>query len=262
MSEEMGGLVRRYGGVPRFAPSVRETAIDCRAPVRSFLQTLETAAARVIVFLTGAGANALFDEAERQGRLAFLLDALANATLVCRGPKPSAALKRRRLTPAVSVREPYTTTELLEALEAMHLRDVHVALVHYGEKNDLLANALRARGALLDELCLYEWQLPHDTRPMKVLIADVVAGRVDAIVFTSQIQGRHLLQVAADLGVKEGFIHALNAQTVVASVGPVCSAALEEAGITPHVVPVNPKMGPLIASLAEYLSARPRVAKR
>ncbi len=262
MSEEMGALVRRYGGVPRFAPSVRETAIDCRAVVEAFLQTLETPAERVIIFLTGVGANVLFDEAERQGRLAFLLDALAHATLVCRGPKPTAALKRRRLVPVVSVREPYTTTELLEALEATHLRDIQVALVHYGEKSKLLADALRARGAILNELCLYEWQLPEDTRPMKALVEDVVAGRADAIVFTSQIQGRHLLQVAEELGVRERFIQALNTQTIVASVGPVCSAALEDAGITPHVVPVNPKMGPLIASLAEYASARPRVARR
>ncbi len=97
---------------------------------------------------------------------------------------------------------------------------------------------------------------------MKALVEDVVAGRADAIVFTSQIQGRHLLQVAEELGVRERFIQALNTQTIVASVGPVCSAALEDAGITPHVVPVNPKMGPLIASLAECVSARPRVARR
>jgi hypothetical protein len=71
MSREMGDLVRRYGGAPRFVPAVRETPIECRGPVASFLRTLETAAARVVVFLTAVGANVLFDEAERQDGFRF-----------------------------------------------------------------------------------------------------------------------------------------------------------------------------------------------
>ena len=166
------------------------------------------------MFLTGVGANALFDEAERQGRLSFLLESLSQATLVCRGPKPSAALKRRGLTPTLSAREPYTTSRTCSRrFEHRDLRNRHVVLVHYGERNDLFARALRARGAWLDELCLYEWQLPEDTRPMMVLVEDVVAGRVDTVVFTSQIQGRHLLQMAAEMGVRASFIDALNTQT-------------------------------------------------
>jgi len=258
MSGEMGELVRRYGGIPQCVPAVRETPIDCSGPVSDFLRTLETDAPRVVVFLTGVGATALFDEAERQGRLPFLLDSLSRATLVCRGPKPAAALKRRRLSPAFSIREPYTSNELLEALNDRDLRDVEVVLLHYGERNDTLAHELRARGARLNELCVYEWQLPEDTEPMRALVDDVLAGRVDAVVFTSQIQGRHLLQVASAMGVGAPFVSALNSRTVIATVGPVCCAALEQAGLTPHVVPANPKMGPLVAALAEYFHAVPR----
>jgi uroporphyrinogen-III synthase len=252
MSGEMGELVRRCGGVPHFAPAVRETTIDCREPVAAFLKTLEDDAPRLVVFLTGAGANALFDEADRQGGLAFLLDALSRATLVCRGPKPAAALKRRGLAPTVSAREPYTTREVLEALHQRDLRNVEVVLVHYGERNEIFARQLHALGAELNELCLYEWQLPEDTQPMKRLISDTIAGEVDVVVFTSQIQGRHLLRVAAEMGVEPALVSALNSRVVVAAVGPVCRAALEQAGIMPHVVPANPKMGPLVAALADH----------
>jgi uroporphyrinogen-III synthase len=255
MSSEMGELVRRYGGIPRSVPAVREIPIDCREAVAGFLQTLASPVPRVIVFLTGAGADALFEESERQGRLPFLLESLSRATLVCRGPKPVAALKRRRISPTVCTREPYTSEELLEALNGRDLRDVQVVLLHYGERNDALAGRLRARGALLNELCLYEWQLPEDTRPMTALVEDVLSGQVDSVVFTSQIQGRHLLQMAAAMRCEAALINALNARVVVAAVGPVCRTALEEAGIRPHVVPSSPKMGPLISSLADYFCA-------
>ncbi len=255
MSGEMGELVRRHGGIPRFAPAVRETPVDCREPVAAFLHALESAAAHVIVFLTGVAVNALFEEAERQGRLPFLLESLSCAMLACRGPKPVAALKRRGISPSVCAREPFTSEELLSALNAYDLRNLQVVLFHYGERNDTLAREFRARGAQVTELCLYEWQLPDDTKPLTVLIEDVIAGHVDTVVFTSQIQARHLLQVAAEMGVGASFIEALNSRTVVAAVGPVCRAALEQAGITPRVVPANPKMGPLIATLAEHFHA-------
>ena len=252
MSSEMGELVRRYGGIPRFAPAVRETPVDCREQVSVFLDVLEIAARRVVVFLTGVGANALFDEAERLGRLPFLLDALSRATLVCRGPKPAAALKRRGLSVSLAAREPYTSVEVLEALETHDLTGVQVVLLHYGERNHELSRQLLSQGAVLSELCLYEWQLPENTQPMKALIDDVMAGDVDTVVFTSQIQARHLLQIAAGMGVARALVEALNSRVVAAAVGPVCRAALEEAGIRPHVVPTNPKMGPLIAALADY----------
>jgi uroporphyrinogen-III synthase len=44
---------------------------------------------------------------------------------------------------------------------------------------------------------------------------------------------------------------------VAAAVGPICSAALVEAGVNPNVVPDVPKMRPLVTALAEYFSARP-----
>jgi len=38
----------------------------------------------------------------------------------------------------------------------------------------------------------------------------------------------------------------------VAVIGPVCRAALKEHGVASRVMPAVPKMGPLIAALAEY----------
>jgi uroporphyrinogen-III synthase len=226
--------------------------VDCCEIVASFLNTLEQDAARMVIFLTGVGANVLFHEADRQGRLPLLVDALSRATVVCRGPKPAAALKRRGLSAAVSAREPYTSTEVLEALDGRDLKDLEVVLVHYGERHHALARQLHARGALVNELCLYQWQMPEDVEPMRKLIESTISGEVDAVVFTSQIQGRHLLEIAERMRTRAALIDALNSDVVVAAVGPVCRAALEEAGIRPDVVPANPKMGPLIAALADH----------
>jgi uroporphyrinogen-III synthase len=252
MSGELAQLVRRRGGIVRSAPAVREAPVECAGIVADFVSRLETSARRVHVFLTGAGATVLFQEAERQGQLPSVIESMKRGTVVCRGPKPAAALKRYGISATVSAKSPYTSHELLEVMAAIDLVDTEVTIVHYGERNGALAAALMMRGAVLNELCVYEWRLPDDIGPLQDLARSIARREVDAVIFTSQVQWKHLLHVASDLGVADGVIGALSTDVVVATVGPICSGALVEAGVHPHVVPDSPKMGPLVAALAQY----------
>jgi uroporphyrinogen-III synthase len=256
MSSELAALVRRLGGEPLCAPAVREATLDAGQAVATLIDRLSAGEIQVIFFLTGVGVKALLKEAEHLSRLEELLAALRSVTTVARGPKPSAVLKHNQVPIAVSIQEPYTTTEILAALDALELEGRGAALLHYGERNEALAEALLKRGARLEEVCLYEWQLPEDVEPLELLIGEIIGGRVDAVAFTSQIQARHLFQIAAELGEAEALREALNAKTVVAAVGPTCAAALESVGVTPQIVPQPPKMGPMVVALAEYLEQK------
>lgn len=255
MGSELAELVRRYGGVVRSAPAVREAPLDCADIVAEFLERLQTPARRVYVFLTGAGAVSLFEEAERQEQLPFIIESLKGGTIVCRGPKPTAALKRYGVNPHACAASPYTSHQLLDAMAGLDLTDAEVTVVHYGERSEALADALRQRAATVNELCVYEWRLPDDIGPLQALAHDIVRRDIDAVVFTSQVQWKHLLRVASGLGLAKSLVQALNTGVIVASIGPICSAALTEAGVGPRVVPDNPKMGPLVAALARHFSA-------
>lgn len=253
MSSELADLIRRHGGEPYGVPAVREVALDCGQEVDTFIDNLVKSSLDMVVFLTGAGVTALFREAEQLGRLAELLTALRGITIVCRGPKPSFVLKRSSVPIAVSAPEPHTTPELLEAMMPLDVTGRNVAVVHYGERNAILAQALQARKAHLEELCLYEWLLPEDVGSLQTLIQTIIADHVDAVVFTSQIQARHLFLVAVDLNLSGELADALNTRTIVASIGPTCTAVLQSLGVMPHVMPEHGKMGHLVKALAEYM---------
>jgi len=250
LSTELSELVRRMGGTPVAAPSVRE--VPREAETAAFVDQLASGRFAVVIFQTGAGATALLREAERRGRLDDLVAGLRSGAIVCRGPKPTAVVRRYGLEPAIVPRKPFTTKEVLEALEAVDLDDRSVALVHYGEPNVALADALRARGARLEEVCPYEWALPENIEPLRA-IARNPGAQIDAIAFTSQIQVRNLFAVAALLDTAPALADALNTDIIVAAVGPVCADALKEVGVTPDVQPADPKMGPLLAALADYI---------
>jgi len=121
MSREIADMIRRYGGEPYCVPAVREVSLECEEQVSLFLDHLTHSSLQIVVFFTGVGVNALFRVAEKLGRDGELLSALQNVTVVCRGPKPGAVLKRLNVPIAASAGEPYTTHDLLEAMQPLVL---------------------------------------------------------------------------------------------------------------------------------------------
>lgn len=254
MSSEMADLIRRNGGQPYSVPAVRETPVESQHEVANFIDHLSASALQIVVFFTGVGVNTLLRDAEQLGRQPELLENLHNVTVVARGPKPSAVLRRNNIPIAYSAVEPYTTDELIAALVPVDVQGKGVGIVHYGERNTQLTEYLTQRGAQIEELILYEWKLPEDTAALKTLVNDVINGRVDALVFTSQVQVRHLFQIAEDLGQKDALASAMRNNTIVASVGPTCTGVLQQYGVPPHVEPEHPKMGHLVKALQTYMS--------
>jgi len=256
LASEMAELVRREGGEPVCAPAVHEARVDVSGIIASLIDDILAGRIAVVICLTGAGVASLFTQAEELGSLANLVDALSSVMTMCRGPKPAAVLRRHEVPVRVGVKAPHTTSELLDALADVPLLDQRVVIIGDGGRNPVLADALLARGALVQEVHTYEWQLPDDLAPIQQLIHALIDDRIDAVAFTTQVQVRHLFDVADRMELREPLHHALLDQTIVASIGPTCSTVLAEFGVVPHVVASPPRMRPLITAIGAHLAAR------
>jgi uroporphyrinogen-III synthase len=242
---ELAALVRQFGGTPVSAPSVQE--VERPEEVQRFAEQLTAGRIDVVVFLTGAGVHALLNHS-----LDETVAALRGTTIACRGPKPLAALKRHGLTPAVMSAKPHTSRELLEALTHLPLDGRRVALVHYGERSPGVSEELRGRGARVDDVCAYEWAVPADQQPLLALIEQVVAGRVDALLVTSQIQFRNLQAIARKAAHDQELGEALRGDVIVGAIGPICAEAIREGGVIPDVMPAVANLPSLVRALADY----------
>jgi uroporphyrinogen-III synthase len=98
--------------------------------------------------------------------------------------------------------------------------------------------------------------LPEDVGALETLVRDILDGRVDVVAITSQVQIRHLFLVATEMEQAGELTQALNTRTIVASIGPTSTAALQSFGVTPQVVPEHPKMGQLVIALAQYMEKK------
>lgn len=260
-SDEMANLIRNHGGEPIQTPSMQEIPLTEQSEALEFGEALAGGDCDVLILLTGVGTRMLVDTLATRRPREVVLEALGKTALVCRGPKPVGVLKKMGLRPTITVGEPNTWRDLLRALDdELPVSGKRVAVQEYGARNQELLDGLRERDAVVTPVPVYGWALPDDTTPLRNAIERAVAGEIDAAVFTSATQADHLFQVAEQQARADELGDALCTRILVASIGPMTSEALARLGIEADIVPEHPKMGHLVAALAE--GAAPGLEKK
>jgi len=253
VADQMADLVRKYGGTPFSAPALAEIPDVDPAHIGELLGDWVVNPPDLFIFQTGVGVKALLAATDSLGLTDKLLQLLAAARVVVRGPKPTAALRSRSVRIDFAAKDPYTTVEVLAELDGTVLTGTRVVVQRYGETNLELHEALEARGAQVIEIATYRWSLPEDTVPLVKLLDALEKKEIHAVAFTSASQAYNLFAVAKQTGREEPLRTSLN-RTVVASIGPVCSAALKKLGVEVDIESHPPKLGPFISALNEALS--------
>lgn len=253
MGEQLAALVAGRGGVPFHAPALAELPDLDHQAIGALILSLEQRPAKLAIFQTGVGTKALFAATDVLGLTELFLNLLSKILIAARGPKPSGALRQRGVRIDYSADDPFTTHEMLDELGGLRMEGERVIVQRYGSANRELDAALAARGAEVIEIPTYRWSLPQDTAPLERLVGRLERGEMHAVVFTNAEQARNLFAVSSKLKKQDALRNALNA-TLVASIGPVASAALREAGVKVGLEAKPPKMGALLAALDKALS--------
>jgi Uroporphyrinogen-III synthase HemD len=92
--------------------------------------------------------------------------------------------------------------------------------------------------------------LPEDTAPLLRLIGALGRDAIDLVAFTSASQVSNLFTVAQCDG-KEASLKQSLGRTLVASIGPVCSAALRKLAVRVDIEAQAPKLGPFMDPLGK-----------
>jgi uroporphyrinogen III methyltransferase/synthase len=162
------------------------------------------------------GVTGLFERLAAGGRDAR---SLAGVRVAAIGAATARALGEHGITPDV-LPERAVAESLVQSLAGVPVERAQIAPAP--EARDVLPDALRARGAQVDVLELYETV----AEPLSDGALRAVAS-ADYVTFTSSSTVRHLLQAAGSDG--------LSASARIVSIGPVTSATLREHGLEPHV---------------------------
>ncbi len=253
--EVFAALLERRGARVLRCPLVAIRDAPDPAPVIEFARRLAAGEFDDLILLTGEGLRRILSCLERhapQLREPFIA-ALARVRKVTRGPKPAKALRELSLKSDLPAATP-TTAGVIAALQDLALCGRRIAVQLYGDAPNLpLTQFLASRGALVTTVAPYVYADAADDAAVRTLLEACAAGTVDALAFTSSPQVERLYAVAGAEAVNRAL-----ARTLVAAVGPVVAATLQEHGVTARLMPADSFfLKPLTQALEDALGARP-----
>ena len=209
-------------------PAIRIVPIDGPAP--------ELERYDLVCLTSPNGARLLFERLARAGKDAR---ALAGKRVAAIGPGTAAALREHGVIADI-VPERFVAEGLVEALASV---PVWAALIaRAAEARDVLPEALRARGATVDVLALYE------TVAAPLSESELAAARAaDYVTFTSSSTVRFFFDSIGPAGLEKARL---------VSIGPVTSEALRARGLEPDVEAIRHDIDGLIDALMADAASR------
>jgi uroporphyrinogen-III synthase len=191
------------------------------------------------------GVEALF---ARLKKLRIAQNGLEHLQIAAIGPATKRSIEDQGLQVAVTP-ERYIAESVVEALKGK-TKGKRVLLVRAKIARDVLPNDLRKAGARVDLAEAYETHVPAGAHAKlnKLFASD--SNRPHVVTFTSSSTATNFL----DLLAKEHY--ASLREIVLASIGPVTSATLIQAGFRPAVEAKEFTMPGLVKAIADLASAR------
>ena len=182
-----------------------------------------------VIFTSAHGVKALMGLLARQGK-----DTRAfGACRICAiGPKTASVLEHLGITPDL-VPPSFSTKGVSAAFRRIPLTGAKILIPRSSlAVGDALAKELRARGAAVSEIPLYDTILPQV--PKQVLRQRLGDGPVDIVTFTSSSTVRNFFLLLEQAGFQPRRI--LNGARI-ACIGPQTAAAAKQAGLAVHILP-------------------------
>lgn len=172
-----------------------------------------------VLFTSANGVRAFFDAIWLHGRDAR---ALAGARIGCIGPATAQALEARGVRCDL-VPDAFVAEGLLEALRAAGAAGSRILLPRAKIARELLPEELRAAGAEVDVLPIYETVAPAID---PAVIARIAAGEADLITFTASSTVHHLRARFDDAAWAR-----ICARSAAACIGPITARTARDAGL-------------------------------
>lgn len=252
--EELGAALERRGARVVYGPAISIVPLaDDREMLAATRRCIESPP-EIVVVTTGIGFRGWLEAADGWGLAQPLLERLAAAVVVTRGPKSRGAVRAAGLTEAWSP-ESESSREVIDHLLAGDLTGRRIAVQLHGEPLPDLVTALNQAGADLVTVPVYRWTLPENVTPLRQLVAAVAARGVDAAAFTSAPASTSFLRTATEMGLHEQVVEALRTEVVACCIGAVTAAPLHARGV-PVSMPDRPRLGALVREIAEQVPAR------
>ncbi len=198
------------------------------------------------------GVEVLF---ERYNRMGLPVEDMKRLLVVAIGPATAAAIQSEGLSVSV-VPEKYIAESVLEALQGKIFERSRVLLVRAKVARDVLPTELARMGASVDVIEAYETVVPEGAKEQLKKVFTDPGSRPHVVTFTSSSTANNFVALLSENA--RAFLDGVQ----LASIGPVTSQTLAQAGFPPAIEAREYTMNGLVEAITNHVSSADPNEKR
>ena len=223
-------LVRSLGWTPFIFHTVELKPLDDQKIIDQIRSSLTPGQIDWIVFMSSTGVKLLFDVLASYPNLPRIPP---ETRFLAVGPRTRESLLRYGITQTI-VPEKYSSTGLDEWFSQLDRKNPRIVLIRSLSADASLANSLRAKGATVTTVNIYDSAMPTDLQSVFDFLDGLRLGRFAAVLFTSAISVSNFFTIAETEFEGTWLIDRLN-RILVGAVGPVTAERLRNRGVETNV---------------------------
>lgn len=250
-AEEAGELIRSKGGVPYYIPAIKIKGLSNPEPIKKFIAELCAGKVDYVILMSTNGVKYLFSAADEVKQTTQLQEGLRKSCVIAVGPKTAEAMKEYFVRVDM-VPPKYSSEGLLEALKNRDINGKVIRIPRTSNASPILTDQLRARGANVEELHVYESGLPIDEALKTKFFDDLTGGRIDAILFGSGLSAKNIFRMLTEKSSMDALRRILSKKVTVVAIGPTTAESLKELGVEVDVTPVDYLFDNALDALGDY----------
>lgn len=180
-----------------------------------FVDRVMKAQSDIVIFTSANGIDyTLHKVSDRDG----FISALNRTWTIAIGPKTMEAAKGQGINISF-IPQSYSSEGLVEAIKP-EVKGKVVDIARSSHGAPVLVDGLKTAGAIVFETQVYEITRPKRNKNQEDLVRNIINEKVDAVVFTSSMMAKNLLELSHELGIRDEVVAALNNEKiVVAAIG-------------------------------------------
>jgi uroporphyrinogen-III synthase len=272
-ASELADIVRKFGGIPYIAPTIGiKNNSELNSECNRFVETISNESMHFFIFMTGVGVFNLFQNLQKLHKLNTVVEKLQDTIVIARSNKPKMELRKfgikTNFVPNIN-----TIDGILNLLKRFDVKNKNIGILWHGDSSSSFKKKLASLGANIFDFSSYSYSarleqtnasmleemgydyVAPDEEKIKMLIEDIMKGKVDSITFTSPPAVKEFFEFAKRNNKINLLKDKLNSQVLVVSVGPSTSKMLAMFYVLADIMPTTYRMGPMIKELADYISS-------
>src|SRR4030042_2042121 len=250
-AKEAAKLIEKRVGKPYFIPTIEIKGPSDLSSIKDFVGELQRGEVDYVVFMSVNGVKYLLSASESLSRLDETLEGLKKTTTVAVGPRTAQELQAHKIQVNI-VPTKYTSEGILQSLKQLDVSGKTIRIPRTSGATPTLKEKLGERGALVQEVHVYDSVLPGDQNLKEKFFQDLASEKIDAIIFGSASCVKNLFQMLKDHISLEKLRDLLNRKVTIVAIGPVTADALLEIGVKVDVMPDRHLFEEALAALARY----------